>query len=269
MAPLSEVRSELKLGQRLTALKNLPPFAPVAAKLMILLSRDDVNFKDAADLIKADAAIAAEILRLANSPMSGLRYPPTSVLQMISVLGIKRVASLTATLSMGKLVKPVSKLPVMRRIWRHNLATALTAQKWAPEYKVDPDSAYLFGLLSGIGRLGLLVLDPDRYSKIIERAETDKAPLDVLEEIEFGFTNRDAGAWLVGQWHLPPEMADIFAENRGSGLNDDLVLLIREAASEASRIGFGILAAEGSEASENAAFDLATRLNQIEQELAI
>src|SRR5437016_1877293 len=88
------------------AAPNLPAFSPVASKLMTLLRREQVNFREVAELIKSDAGLSVELLRLANSPITGVRFPPTSILHALSILGVRQVASLTTTLSIGKLLKP-------------------------------------------------------------------------------------------------------------------------------------------------------------------
>ena len=250
-------------------LKNLPPFSPVASKVMALLRRDEVNFKEAAELMKSDVAMAAEILRLANSPMTGLRFPTTSILQALSVLGVNRVVSLTTTLCVGKLLKPVSKLPLMRRCWRHNLATALIAQQWGDEYKVDPEKGYMFGLLAGLGRLALLVSEPTIYSQLADRAQVENIMLEVLETRFFGFDHLDVGVWLVSEWKLPPELVDVLSLTPAVGPNSDLAMLIREAGTEADRLGFGVLQKPASDSPEQASFDIAERVNQIEQELGV
>jgi HD-like signal output (HDOD) protein len=250
-------------------LRNLPPFSPVASKLMTLLRREEMNFKEAAELMKSDAAMAAEVLRLANSPMTGLRFPTTSILQALSVLGINRVASLTTTLCVGKLLKPVAKLALMRRVWRHNLATALIAQRWGDDYKVDPERGYMFGLLAGLGRLALLVSEPTIYSQLAERAQVESIPLEMLEARFFGFDSREVGTWLVAEWKLPVELVDVLAIVPAPGPNYDLVLLIHEASSEATRLGFGVLETPVCELPDPASFEIAERLNQIEQELGV
>ena len=135
--------------------------------------QENTSFRDAAELLRSDAALTAEVLRLANSPMAALRFPTTNLLQALSVLGVNRIASLTTTLCVGRLLKPVAKLPLMRRCWRHNLATALIASQWSGEYKVDSEKAYTFGLLAGLGRLALLVSDPAAYSRLTERAQAE------------------------------------------------------------------------------------------------
>ena len=251
------------------ALRNLPPFSPVATKLMTLLRRENSSFRDAADLLKSDAALTAEVLRLANSPMAGLRFPTTSLLQALSVLGVNRIASLATTLCVGRLLKPLAKSPLMRRCWRHNLATALIASHWSAEYRVDAEKAYTFGLLSGLGRLALLVSDPEVYTRLAERAQIEKMPLEVLENRFFGFDHHDAGRWLVTEWKLPEELNDVLAGNPTDGPNADLAMLIRQSSSEATRLGFGVLEVPASEPPDAASFEIAERVNQIEQDLAI
>ena len=236
---------------------------------MTLLRQENTSFRDAADLLKSDAALTAEVLRLANSPMTGLRFPTTSLLQALSVLGVNRIASLTTTLCVGRLLKPLAKLPLMRRCWRHNLATALIASQWSPEYRVDAEKAYTFGLLAGLGRLALLVSDPEAYSRLVERAQIEHMPLELLENRFFGFDHRDAGRWLVTAWKLPEELNDVLVGSPSEGPNADLALLVREASSEATRLGFGVLDAPHTESPDQSSFAIADRVNQIEQDLGI
>ena len=236
---------------------------------MALLRQENISFRDAADLLKSDAAMTAEVLRLANSPTAGLRFPSTSLLQALSVLGVNRIASLTTTLCVGRLLKPLAKLPLMRRCWRHNLATALIASRWSAEYNVDSEKAYTFGLLAGLGRLALLVSDPQVYSQLAERAQTERIPLEILENRFYGFDHRDAGRWLIMEWKLPPELNDVLEGSPIDGPNTKLPLLIHEATMEAIRFGFGILHSQPVDAPDPSLFEIAERVNQIEQELGI
>ncbi len=247
------------------ALKNLPVFSPVAAKVMTLLRREHVDFKEAAELIKSDAGFSAELLRLASSPLTGVRYPPTSILHAISIVGVRKVASLTTTLSVGKLVRPVSRIPLMRRCWRHNLATALIARGRAEDRNIDSEDGYIFGLLAGIGRLALLVSEPSAYVRLANRAEAEDLPLDALERDFFGFDHLQAGAWLVTEWQLPKELLAVFHRDDQSSLT----LLIRQAAEEATLFGFGVVEVPPINPDNPDVFAVAEEVNRIEQELSI
>ncbi|HEY3740015.1 MAG TPA: HDOD domain-containing protein [Bryobacteraceae bacterium] len=251
-------------------LRNLPPFPPVASKLIVLFRRQDSNFRDAVSLMKSDASITAEVLRLANSASVGLRFPVTNLLQALSTLGVNRLVSLTTTLCVGKLLKSVANLPVMRMCWRNNLATALIASKMSSQFDVDAEKAYTFGLLSGIGRLGLLVSDPQLYTHLAMRAERERLPFDVLERELFGCDHIEAGDCLIRQWKLPPEMATIlFGGTPMNGSDARLAQLIREAGEEAKRAGFGVIEMASIGQPDSSTFEIVKQVNQIEQSLGI
>ena len=134
---------------------------------------------------------------------------------------------------------------------------------------MDSEKAYTFGLLAGLGRLALLVSDPDIYSRLTERAQAENLPLEMLENRFYGFDHRDAGRWLVTEWKLPSELNDVLAGSPLDGPNADLALLIRESTAEATRLGFGVLDMPPSATPDPASFEIAERVNQIEQDLGI
>jgi HD-like signal output (HDOD) protein len=260
-----------KLNPGLLALRNLPPFPPVATKLITLLRRENSSFREAVELMRSDAGLTAEVLRLANSASAGSRYPATTMLQALSVLGVNRITSLATTLCVGKLLKPVGKLPLMKRCWRHNLATAVIASKRSEECGSDAEKAYTFGLLAGIGRLALLVSDPGHYTELVSRAEAERVPLDLLERQVLGFDHREAGRWLVTQWKLPSELNAVvfYDESPPAGPDACLGRLIVEAGLEAERLGFGILYGIPTDPADPSSLEVAERVNQIEQDLGM
>ena len=61
---------------------------------------DDLGIDDTAELIKADAALSADVLRLANSPLFGLRQRAAGILHAVALLGLSRVMTLVMTAAM-------------------------------------------------------------------------------------------------------------------------------------------------------------------------
>jgi len=249
-------------------LRMLPPFPPVATKLMQLIKQDRSDFRKAVDLLKSDTALTVEVLRLANSASSGARFPITSLLQAISLIGVNRIVSLAATLCMGRLLKPVAKLPIMRRCWRNNLAVALIASKRAEAAKLDAEKAYTFGLLAGLGRMALLVSNPQVYTHAVARAEAERMPLEILERELFGFDHRDAGRFLVDEWKLPSELSAVLFSGSLGG-DADLAYLIRDATVEANTLGLGVIDEFLATPPDPLVFEIAERVNQLEQELDV
>jgi HD-like signal output (HDOD) protein len=259
------------------AIRNLAPFSAIAVRMLLLLRRPNVSYRDVMDLLKKDAAFSAELLRLANSAAMGSRFRTDSILQALTLVGIPRVSALTATLALNKFLKPVSKLPIQRDCWRHNLATALAAAELADKYNLDPDYAYTFGLLHEIGRMALLVASPKEYVRIADMAVGEHLDLAALERSTFGIDYREAGAWITRQWNLPPELADV---SRNLSAKDERTLmplsrLINEACRIADSIGFTVGIAPDTSLTgpvqttrDTLAFEVMERVNRFEQEYA-
>src|SRR6266571_1113571 len=99
MSSIAKIESAPHL-KRPWALKDLPPYRPVAKKLMLLTARGDVPLTQVEEILRTDAAFAAEVLRLANSPLIGLRREITGILQAVMILGLERIKALATTLAL-------------------------------------------------------------------------------------------------------------------------------------------------------------------------
>jgi HD-like signal output (HDOD) protein len=223
------------------AIRNLPPFSPVAIRLFTMLQDESVSYRDVMDVLKTDAAFCAELLRLANSAAVGRRFPTDSILQALTVIGIPRVSSLAVTLAFSGFLRKVSTLPVLRRCWRHNLATALAATELSGQSNIDGDTAYIYGLLHDIGRLGLLVAFPKTYTRIAAIANSGGQSLSQLELQVFGFDHREVGAWLAVQWNLPADVVDVTLAHGSDGNPETpLSILTANACGIANRLGYSV-----------------------------
>jgi len=61
---------------------------------------------DAAETIRADAALSADVLRLANSPLFGLGQPANSILHAVVLLGLNRIVSFVITAALRSFGNP-------------------------------------------------------------------------------------------------------------------------------------------------------------------
>ncbi|MBS1833207.1 MAG: HDOD domain-containing protein [Acidobacteria bacterium] len=213
------------------SISQLPAFSPVAVRLMTMLGQEDLRYREVAEILQVDAALTTGLLRLANTAMVGSRYPVSSVMQAVALLGVERVSALVATLSLGSFLGPVTKMPVFAQFWRHNLATALAATVYAQKLNMDTDQAYLHGLLHDIGRLGMLMAFRDQYAALYSNGAED---LVSRERERFGFDHVQAGGWLAILWNLPPAIAE-------PSVTDGSPLLAEFACNAATTAGYGIL----------------------------
>ncbi len=221
--------------QAASALKHLPPFPAVASRLITMLNSESVSFQAVADVLKTDAALSAEVLHLANSPLLATsRYEVTGILQALSLLGLKRLAGLVMTLSLSRFLKRAGATQTMRRAWRHNLACALAAGEFAKSFGREPDEAYNAGLFHDLGRLALLAVEPALY----DQWTAESGDLRELERSRFGIDHCEAGAWVIEHWNLPQAFIEVALLHHEPKPSAALTMLVNGACTVANRLGF-------------------------------
>lgn len=224
-----------------SAIKNLPPFPPVAAKVIALLADDSVSLRAVAGTLSTDAALSAEVLRLANSALFQVRSEIGSVLQALSFLGIGRLTGLMLTLSMSRVLKRAKSSPMLLRSWRHNLASALAAKEFSHSFGLDASEAYNAGLFHDVGRLAFLVAEPALYEALVTRG----GDIQQLEREHFGADHCEAGACLLEHWKLPAVYAEVARYHHAPAPEgSELIMLVNASCAVANRLGFSVALSE-------------------------
>ncbi len=236
---------------------------------MKLLSNEGTAFAEVARVLNTDAALAAEVVRLANSPL-GSRYRPTTIVQALSLLGIARVSGLVLTLTMSKLLTHAGRSEVVRRCWRHNLATAVAAKDLAATFDVDPEQAYTAGLMHDIGRLGLVVHAPEEYESLLQTTQD----IRTAERQVFGIDHCQAGEWIAREWNLPAYVAEVTLHHHDP-ISDQspLAIVVHVACAMATQLGYRAGSSNGAEESltisDELSFSIADSINAVECEFGI
>lgn len=240
------VEEMLEQGQietaQLGALAKLPPFGPVAVSLMRLFDRDDVEMHDIVRLVSSDVALTSQLLALANSPLFGVQTPIQDLQHAITVLGTDRTKALATTLAMRSFLSSAPKTPILRRIWKHGLATAVIAEVLAPSYGVSKDLAHVAGILHDVGRVALLAAYPEQYAALAIRTHENTECILLAERAQFGLDHCQAGRLLGESWHFPKELQQVVAHHLESPDGQDLLSLVQTACPLATDMGFPAVA---------------------------
>jgi putative nucleotidyltransferase with HDIG domain len=193
----------------LPALDILPPFPLVALRALNVLSGTDTSLRELCEVIRPDPVFAAEVLRIANSPLVAFSKEITSVVQASMLLGFRRLRRLVVTLGYRSYMDK-SFTQAQQACWRHSFASAMVAERIARWNSIDRDFAYTAGILHDIGRVALATINPKIYADLIERV-TASPSCDVLrsERESFGIDHCCAGRLLVTAWKLPEEFIEI------------------------------------------------------------
>ena len=243
-----EVRSENAApGSSCTpwALENLPPFPPMASRLLEVLSKDDININEVGSYIAAEPVYAMRVLQMANSPLFGRWQAITSIRGAVIALGMQKMRDIALSCSMMRIfpMNNGSKGPVV--CWEHSLACALLSRRIARRLGYDLENAYLAGLLHDLGMVFHACTFPHEF-EAVQRACTDSGmSISEAEMKVLGFTHTDTGRMLGEGWNLAPLIVDTIRAHHSLSsmvLEPELVAIIHlsDRFCRARGIGYGI-----------------------------
>ncbi len=199
---------------------RLPPFPQVALRVLQLANKENVQLHQMSDLISSDMAFASEVLTIANSLLYAPRFPASSILQAIAVLGINNLQGMCLTVGARAYMGKALNLPSIQVIWRHNLACALIAEQLAAAGFLDKDIAYTSGILHDIGRLALATVRPKEYSALLGTYSGSGASILEAERDLFGADHCGIGHQLIADWKLPSEFDAVVFEHHAPRRTD-------------------------------------------------
>lgn len=170
---------------------------------MAATSREDADARVLADLIRRDAAFAAHLLRVANSPAYASRTPIVSLQQAISRLGLRTIREIAVLISCKTRAFQVKGHEEdVRLLFRHSLAAGLYAQEIARTRRLNVEDAFLAGLLHDVGRPTAIQASVDLQAELGLSALTKE---DIHRVV--GAVHEEVGEAMLRAWGLSPRLA--------------------------------------------------------------
>lgn len=195
----------------LKRIKDLPPMPKVLFKARQIMDDPKSGFKEIAKIIETDQAIAAKVLKVANSAYYGLSGMVNSIHQATVVLGyetLEQVITMVSSSSLlGKQLKGYSLNAGV--LWRHSLAVAMAcriiAKKRAPSLEGD---AFSVGLIHDAGKLALDANILQKKKEIHQFLENQEMSFLKAEHHVLGFDHTEIAHDLCQKWKLPADHAE-------------------------------------------------------------
>lgn len=185
---------------------GIPPRPAILDQIAIEMQREDPDVKRLSLLIGSDVALAASLIKTANSPFFGTRGRVRSVSEALMVLGLSLAARAIAGIVLRRLF-PVT--PTMERFWDASASIArisgwLVQQQ--SQIKLRADDAYTFGLFRDCG-IPVLMLKFPAYAGTLANANRDAGHSFTHVEEQLLPTNHAmVGCLLARSWWLPEEL---------------------------------------------------------------
>lgn len=162
---------------------ELPSLPDVVLKIRDALARPDIDLDQLAEIAGADPALAARVMKIANSALfSRGSVPPADLTAAVVRLGSRMVRNTAIALAaqqvfIGYGAKTIQ--PQMTDVWRHSLhvATLCHLLLTVRRSEISPDEGFLAGLLHEVGTLFILLRSKD-HSELWAEPDALKSVID-------------------------------------------------------------------------------------------
>lgn len=193
-------------------LKQLPSLPGVVSELLSSFGQDDLDVDIVAQQIARDQALAARVLRVANSSFYGLQNRVLTIQEAVTVLGFRAVRSMVVAVGMSGTFRHEKCPEFDAKVYlRHGVGTALAARVLATHTGINPDLAFTAGLLHDIGQLVLVAHFPQQYCAVFAyRRQHDCFIIDAERDV-LGIDHAEVGGMLAEAWHFPPVLHEAVA----------------------------------------------------------
>lgn len=198
-----------EIDQKLEGLDNFSNLVPALPEQLVKITNalgdEDTDFDFIEALIRKDVALAAEVVKMANSPIFRRSLAPIeSLSQAVPLIGLDNVANIVSTVLSQRVmsVAPIYFKMFGQKIWNHSLECAAACQSLAGQY--NSCLCYLLGLIHDIGKIAIFPALVEGFKSV----NPDIKPGGKL----FKERMTDYSLWLSwkisGDWGLPDSLTE-------------------------------------------------------------
>jgi putative nucleotidyltransferase with HDIG domain len=260
-----------RIAERMTHLPTLPSSV---ARLQVVINDPRSTVADVESVIRPDAALTANILRMANAPFFGMARKVDSVKQAALVLGMRRVYEATVSVEFSRVIP--KRLPGYEldasEFWLHCVAVAVFAERLAQGAgKRAPQMLFTGGLLHDVGKLVIGSFLAEEPGLVAASLRGGGMTLAAAERELLGTTHAEVGGTICDRWRLPPPIAWAARWHHTptvatAGVDRPLIDLVHLANDLAHLLGFGADTGELHRSLDESAADrLGLKVKQVEQ----
>ncbi|MHB8092321.1 MAG: HDOD domain-containing protein [Syntrophales bacterium] len=201
----------MRIDEIIKSVDKLPSFPLTVFKVGELLRTDDYSASDIVDLIKYDQAIAANIVKMSNSPYFGARQRIGSLRDAVVFLGRENLLRIVQTAGVSRFFKKEGRgyVEKAREIWEHSVAVALMSQILSRKiFKKEDGKLYLSALLHDVGKMVMGELVYDSFAEISKLVSGGGYSFLEAEKEIIGIDHAELGGKIAEKWNFPRDVVD-------------------------------------------------------------
>lgn len=186
---------------------KVPALPDLAVRVLELTSDENFSLRTLGDLVIKDQAVAAQVLRYANSPLYGYSQRVESLDQAVQLIGAGEVVNIVlAAAIQSQRYKNDRFSEEKNLLWKHSSAAAFIARTIALQTEYKSSLAFMCSLLMDLGTTVLYSI----FQSLLERTSAKSLPPQIVETLIWEYHPR-VGRVVGEQWRLPQTVIETMA----------------------------------------------------------
>jgi HD-like signal output (HDOD) protein len=188
----------------------------VLVKVAELAKDANTDLATVCDLLRNDGPLAADIIRISNSPYYAPATFHSNLSSAVSQIGLREVIRVVnLSLSRQLFARDLTSYGITAYdYWSDSIASGLVMEALAKHSGLNPEDAYTIGILHAIGRVLInRVIDEKGFTIYWESQQ----PIEEWERGAVGFDFAEAGALLLDHWCFPSTTCDVIRWQLNAG----------------------------------------------------
>ena len=178
----------------------------IVSKLNELLTNPSSSAEDLIHIIKQDAALSLNVLKVINSPFYDLPTNVDTLNMAVTILGTQQLRDLVTSTAIIREFSNHKKLVHfdLEPFWCHSITAATAARMASLSIKqTDNEQYFVMGLLHDIGKMIMYLLFPAETKQLQTTLKKDPTAARNAEQNTFGIDHATLGAELLNAWYFP------------------------------------------------------------------
>jgi HD-like signal output (HDOD) protein len=189
---------------------DLPPMPHVASRAIRMVEDPDTTAQDLTDLMSSDTALAARVLKIANSAMFSRQREITTLNQAIMIIGFKALKGVIVAATLRQINKSFGSFE--KTIWENSMFSAQCATQLTRKLRKRYfEEIFLLGLLHSLGQIVFLAQNETAsdYKKVLKAIQDSGIDYVTAEQEVYGFAHPLIGALVAKKWNFSPDTCQV------------------------------------------------------------
>lgn len=205
---VADIDREIETARAEGPLKDIviQPCPALLSDLRVEVNREDPEPATIARIASRDVAMAAALIKVANSPIYARSRPAATVAEAVALLGISQTVSILTGFLLRETIQV--KSPLLEHFWETSTRRAYAMGYIARQmYGVNADIAHTCGLFCNVG-IPVMLQGIKGYEATLSHAlaQTEKTVTEVENEAH-RTDHAVVGAIVAKTWRLSPDVA--------------------------------------------------------------